>query len=1002
MSARRLFLTTRIVMFVMVLSLAPSGVFAMGSSVAASLEPLTGASSSVAGYTLAEEGWMSSILEDLRALGLDADGSGVKVGIVDSGVDPSAVQAANMSEWIDLTSEGRVRLSPPQAVVSGSLVVWGGRSYSAGGVKTVSGRVRVGAWKPPTTVAGGLLGDSTFSVLVADNYLAGMYDSVYVDTDMDGSFSDEIRMEAYSAGGQTASLRSRNGTAGSLTILVSAIEDDGGTVVLGFDGNGHGTAVASIILGTSTMPGVAPKAETIVVKVVDSDGIASWAAVGEGILRASEEGAKVVVVALAPNVTLADKGTQLQPALLRAGKEFGAVVVMAAGNGGPGLGSLPDYADLDNVICVGGYVPSTVSNALGLALRNGYWPWSGIGPTENGGTVTLLAPAIGPAAAPLWVQTSGNPVLFEGTSCSAAYAGGVAALVAQGSPTKSRTTFPHLVKRAMAEGARTIPGLTPVEQGHGILDAARAFTAVRSIEVSVRTRMVSSWGGRYTANGFFDRARPSGRLPVTIDNLSPISLRLSLSTPEWLEPGSPILGVPAVEQRDTTLRLKRQLGPGLHSGWVTGDDPSVNGQELSFLWSTVIPNDMGTSGFFGKQDSARPGHLSRHYVNIPGGLESVQVSLGLRPASNGGGRARMYVYDPYGRLALETTWIGEGTESYEARSVLDMPPGGVWEVVILSDPKSAEYGARDAIFKLELRSTGLAGRTITPMSLIGSKYSCGVQVRNSGPSFKGDAYAIIPGINGNLIEEYLTARKGLSLMKMLPTVEAGTSHLYLAADNLSEPSARANIYLYHLDEGSGKWVEVASSGSGNSEPGIISVIHPLPGRYTAYIEVQDLVGEEAQFRWVAASVDESAGAAILRPVSGVAPSWNTDIARTFTLEIPERLVLDGQRAFVTIWDKDSGVLKAVLPVTVGDALTSPVIQVGQGAQWQEGVALTVKVWDPSTMRPVNALVSLNGIWYQLENGSATILYTGDVPQEIILEAEYPGMYTGVREITLEP
>jgi hypothetical protein len=53
----------------------------------------------------------------------------------------------------------------------------------------------------PTTVSGGLLGDSTFAVLVADNNWRDVRYG-YVDTDMTEA-QREIRMEVYSAGGQT-------------------------------------------------------------------------------------------------------------------------------------------------------------------------------------------------------------------------------------------------------------------------------------------------------------------------------------------------------------------------------------------------------------------------------------------------------------------------------------------------------------------------------------------------------------------------------------------------------------------------------------------------------------------------------------------------------------------------------------------------------------------------------------------------------------------------------
>ncbi len=192
-------------------------------------------------------------------------------------------------------------------------------------------------------------------------------------------------------------------------------------------------------------------------------------------------------------------------------------------------------------------LPSTVSNAHGLASGM-LMPWSGIDAREWG-TVTLLAPASA-CRGPALVQTSGNPFLLKVLRVYSRLCRRCKPPCCTGSPTKRRRLFPHLVKRAMAEGPNHT-GLTPVEQGHGILDSGPRFHCRRSIRGFSQKREWFRRGAVVTANGFFDRRalRPPA---VTIDNLSPISLRLSFlprsgSNLVLLSWGS------CCRQRDTTL-----------------------------------------------------------------------------------------------------------------------------------------------------------------------------------------------------------------------------------------------------------------------------------------------------------------------------------------------------------------------------------------------------------------------------------------------------------------
>lgn len=92
--------------------------------------------------------------------------------------------------------------------------------------------------------------------------------------------------------------------------------------------NGHGTAMASLIAGQDAQDGgVAPASQILDIRVADTNGESNTALVAEGIMRAVDEGARVINISL---------GTTGDSSVLRLAVEYaqerGVVVVAAAGN----------------------------------------------------------------------------------------------------------------------------------------------------------------------------------------------------------------------------------------------------------------------------------------------------------------------------------------------------------------------------------------------------------------------------------------------------------------------------------------------------------------------------------------------------------------------------------------------------------------------------------------------------------------------------------------------
>lgn len=170
--------------------------------------------------------------------------------------------------------------------------------------------------------------------------------------------------------------------------------------------NGHGTAVASMIIGKNSLtPGVAPGAEIVSIRIANDLGQSDSYLLAQGIVAAVDSGAQLI------NISMGSFGDS---ALVRDAIEYaraaGSLIIAAAGNNGSQKVTYP--AANDGVIAVGAV------DALGNHMD-----------FSNSGTqLAISAPGFGVNAA--W--TGDQAASVSGTSFSAPIvAGAIAALMSQ-------------------------------------------------------------------------------------------------------------------------------------------------------------------------------------------------------------------------------------------------------------------------------------------------------------------------------------------------------------------------------------------------------------------------------------------------------------------------------------------------------------------------------------------------------------------------------------------
>jgi subtilisin family serine protease len=208
------------------------------------------------------------------------------------------------------------------------------------------------------------------------------------------------------------------------------------------DENGHGTAVAGIIAGST---GVCQTCRILPLRVSPgATGSASSENIAAAVDAAVAHGAAVVNLSM-----VSSSPTDAEQGAIARAVAAGVVVVAAVGNA---ASSTPMYpASYAGVLSVG-----ATGDDGAIAGFSNRGPW-----------VSVLAPGCGPSHAP-----EGGQVLFCGTSASAPYVAGVAAVLRAAVPTAAAPAVIAAIRRSSrpADGA-----------ADGIIDPAAALVAIGGV-----------------------------------------------------------------------------------------------------------------------------------------------------------------------------------------------------------------------------------------------------------------------------------------------------------------------------------------------------------------------------------------------------------------------------------------------------------------------------------------------------------------------------------------
>ncbi|MFC0436381.1 S8 family serine peptidase [Kutzneria buriramensis] len=389
------------------------------------------------------------------------------------------------------------------------------------------------------------------------------------------------------------------------------------------------------------MRGFAPGADLMMLKVFDHDGGGFTSTVVQAIQYAVEHHAAVINESLGSNL-YPDSATDPFRLADAAAVAAGVTVVASTGDSGP-TGTIGSPASDPSVISVGATTAYRLP-ALGYgypgAIDNNIAALSSGGTTAGNRLVDLAAPGmVGMAACtvgPLWTGCQHATEVFGGTSQSAPFVSGAAALVIQAymqTHSGARPT-PELVRRLLT-GTATDLGAPTDEQGAGLLDSAGAVQAA------------SAW------------AVPGG---------SAHSTGLVLSTDQ--------------------LSVSGRAGEVEHSSVAvtnTSNRPQTVTMSSSAVGTQTFDTEQTTTVAAPLPDTTGEGQLAAAPVTftVPGNTPLLDADMTWPGAQNTGVLALALV-DPHGRLAQISYDFGgaQSAANYQHVDVVQ-PEAGTWTAKVL-------------------------------------------------------------------------------------------------------------------------------------------------------------------------------------------------------------------------------------------------------------------------------------------------------------------------------